>query len=107
MITGYDWTHCASKALRGCHDAADRLGRADLEPGVRAVRRRDAERAARRFVARTQYAHWHFDICVEHDGERRKSWSFGVKPDEEDSDYEPGRYLVGYVHADGTIEGLY
>jgi hypothetical protein len=73
------------------------------------MRMRDAERAARRFVAERypSYAHWNFDICLEHDLERRKSWSFGLQPDEEDPDYEPGRYLVGYVHADGTIEGMY
>jgi hypothetical protein len=73
------------------------------------VRLRDAEWVARRFVATyyVSYAHWHFDICLEHDGERRKAWSFGLAPDEEDADYEPGRHLVGYVHADGTIEGLY
>lgn len=75
------------------------------------MRLRDAERAARRFVA-AYYAccaHWNFDICLDHaaaDG-RRKSWSFGLRPDEEDADYEPGRHFVGYVHADGTLEGLY
>lgn len=73
------------------------------------MRRRDAERAAKRFVAERypRYAHWHFDIALEHDGERCKSWSFGLRPDEEDEDHEPGVHMVGYVHADGTIEGLY
>ena len=37
----------------------------------------------------------------------RKSWSFGLTPDEEHKDYEPYRTLTGYVHADGTVEGLY
>lgn len=73
------------------------------------MRQRDAERVARRFVRSSyaRYAHWHFDICLEHDNERRKSWSFGLVPDEEDDDYEPGVYLVGYVHSNGYIEGLY
>lgn len=73
------------------------------------MRRRDAERRARRFVAERypSYAHWDFDICEETIFGRRKSWSFGLRPDEEDADYEPGRYLVGYVHADGTLEGMY
>lgn len=73
------------------------------------MRLRDAERAARRFVASSYacYAHWHFDICLEHDDGRRRAWSFGLTPDEEDPDYALGRYLVGYVHADGAVEGLY
>lgn len=73
------------------------------------MNRRDAERIARRFIKKSyaHYAHWHFDIALEHDGERRKSWSFDLTPDEEDEDYEPGVHRVGYVHADGTIEGLY
>lgn len=77
------------------------------------MRLRDAERAARRFVKERyeSYAHWNFNICFEHGGERGgkrgKAWSFGLEPDEEDKDYEPGRSLVGYVHADGVVEGLY
>ena len=74
------------------------------------MRQRDAERAAKRFVAARYPYHfreWDFDICLEHDGERRKSWSFGLTPDEEHPDYEPCRTLVGYVHADGVVEGLY
>lgn len=74
------------------------------------MRQRDAERRARRFVAERYacYAHWNFDICFEHAASgRSKSWSFGLSPDEEDVDFEPGRSLTGYVHADGTIEGLY
>jgi len=74
------------------------------------MRQRDAERAARRFIAERygSYAHWNFDICFEHAASgRSKSWSFGLAPDEEDADYEPGRGFVGYVHADGIIEGLY
>ncbi len=74
------------------------------------MRQRDAERAAKRFLAdRYPYHHeqWNFDICLEHDGERRKSWSFCLTPDEEHPDYEPYRTLVGYVRADGTVEGLY
>lgn len=73
------------------------------------MRQRDAERAAKRFVKERypDVAHWHFDICQESDGERCKSWSFGLRPDEEDPDYEPGVYRVGYVHGDGTLEGLY
>ena len=74
------------------------------------MRKRDAERAAKKFVRdRYPYAYeqWNFDICLEHDGERKKSWSFGYTPDEEHEDYEPYRTLTGYVHADGTVEGLY
>lgn len=73
------------------------------------MRQRDAERAAKRFIANyyPAYAHWNFDICLEHDGEKRRSLSFGLAPDEEDVDYEPGRGFVGYVHADGHVEGLY
>lgn len=75
------------------------------------MRRRDAERAARRFVVEHypyHYAEWNFDICPEHQTPgARKSWSFGLTPDEEHTDYEPYRTLTGYVHADGTIEGLY
>lgn len=74
------------------------------------MRQRDAERAARLFLATRypfHYAQWNFDICFEHASERRKSWSFGLTPDEEHEDYEPYRTLTGYVHADGTVEGLY
>lgn len=76
------------------------------------MRQRDAERVARRFV-RERYpsvVHWNFDICEEFGGDRhdrRKSWSFGMAPDEEDTDYEPGRSMTGYVHRDGAVEGLY
>ncbi len=74
------------------------------------MRRREAERAARRFIAAHyhRHAHWNFDICDEENIKSRgKSWSFGLAPDEEDADYEPGRSLTGYVHADGVVEGLY
>mgnify|MGYP006951233884 CR=1 FL=1 len=73
------------------------------------MRERDAKRAALRFIAERYpgYAHWHFDIALEHDGDRNKSWSFGLRPDEEDDDYEPGLNMVGYVHANGHVEGLY
>ncbi len=73
------------------------------------MRERAAIRAAKAFVRRhyPAIAHWHFDIALEHDGERSKSWSFGLHPDQEDADYEPGREMVGYVHSDGRVEGLY
>lgn len=76
------------------------------------MRQRDAEKVAKRFVARYYpgFVHWHFDICEEFSGDlhdRRKSWSFGLRPDEEDEDYEPYRSLTGYVHRDGALEGLY
>lgn len=73
------------------------------------MRQRDAARAARLFVKERypDVAHWHFDIALEHDGECCKSWSFGLRPDEGDPDYEEGVYRVGYVHGDGTLEGLY
>lgn len=73
------------------------------------MRQRDAERTARRFI-RERYPsveHWHFDISEETVHGPAKQWSFGLVPDEEDPDYEPGRYMVGYVHADGHVEGLY
>lgn len=73
------------------------------------MRLRDAERKARRFIHErySSYEHWIFDICFEHASGRSKSWSFGLEPDEEDPDYQPGKYLVGYVHADGVVEGMY
>lgn len=76
------------------------------------MRQRDAERRARRFIAERypDVAHWHFDLCEEELGRTErgaKVWSFGLRSDEEDVDYEPGRRMVGYVHADGAIEGLY
>jgi len=75
------------------------------------MRQRDAERVAKRFLKRYYPYHfkeWEFDICFEHGADGpRKSWSFGLTPDEEHADYEPYRTLTGYVHADGTVEGLY
>ena len=75
------------------------------------MRQRDAERAAKRFAAARypyQFKEWIFDICLEHSANgRRKSWSFGLTPDKEHKDYEPYRTLTGYVHADGTVEGMY
>ncbi len=73
------------------------------------MRQRDAERIARHFVAERypECKDWHFDIALEHDGERRKSWSFGLTPDEEAADYEKGKHATGYVHANGYVEGLY
>ncbi len=75
------------------------------------MRQRDAERVAKRFVRERYtyyYEQWIFDICFEHAaGGSCKSWSFGLTPDEEHEDYEPYRTLTGYVHADGTVEGLY
>jgi hypothetical protein len=74
------------------------------------MKRRDAERRARAFLAERwpELADWNFDMALEHDGERRKSWSFGVRPDEEDPAHEDNAEgYVGYVHADGSIEGLY
>lgn len=74
------------------------------------MRERKALQIARKFV-RTEYpayADCRIDVSLEHDGERQKSWSFGVYVDEEEPDYEanqPGP--VGYVHADGHVEGLY
>ena len=75
------------------------------------MRRRDAERAARHFVADRfprESAEWNFDLCLEYeDAHGRKSWSFALTPDEEDEDYATHRALVGYVHADGAVEGMY
>lgn len=75
------------------------------------MRQRDAERAAKQFLAAHYpyyYTEWSFDICFEYAAsDKRKSWSFGLTPDEEHPDYEPYRTLTGYVHADGVVEGLY
>ncbi len=76
------------------------------------MNRRNAERRARKFIADHygDYRHWNFDLCEEELGRTvrgAKSWSFGLEPDEEDADYEPERCLVGYVHADGDVEGMY
>jgi len=73
------------------------------------MRERRALQLARRFVRQSYpaYAGCRIEVALEHDGERRKSWSFGVHVDEKDPDYEPGPGPVGYVHADGHIEGLY
>jgi len=74
------------------------------------MRLRDAARRARKFIADRypSYEHWNFDICEEaRTRAGTKAWSFGLAPDQEDVDYEPGRSLTGYVHADGAVEGLY
>ena len=73
------------------------------------MKRRAAERVARRFVKGLGEPHdrWNLDIALEHDGVQHKSWSCGLRPDEEDPDYEPGRGFVFYVHADGHVEGPY
>lgn len=73
------------------------------------MRQRDAARTAQRFIAKhySSYGHWNFDLCLEREDHRGKMWSFGLTPDEEDADYAPGRGFVGYVHADGIVEGLY
>jgi len=75
------------------------------------MRKRDAERSARRFV-RENYkdlATCFVEVAEEQDGQRGKSWSFGVHIDEEDPRYDPSKTneYVGYVHADGCVEGLY
>jgi hypothetical protein len=69
------------------------------------MRKRDALRAAARFVG-NRYPSLdgsHIEVALEHDGERAKSWSFGVHPD----DCPDDRGYVGYVHANGHVEGLY
>lgn len=75
------------------------------------MRKREALRLARDFVRRvySDYADCYLEVVLEEDGERRRSWSFGVHIDEEDPRYEPGERngFVGYVHADGYVEGLY
>lgn len=74
------------------------------------MRKRDALRLAKAFVKDKypDYAHRYIEVALEEDCERQKSWSFGVHADEEDADYVEGDTgLVGYVHADGHIEGLY
>jgi hypothetical protein len=74
------------------------------------MREREALRVARAFVAREYpaYAGCYVEVALEEDGERSKSWSFGVHVDEEDIDYESGDPgPVGYVHSGGHVEGLY
>lgn len=71
------------------------------------MRRRDALRAAERFV-KSHYSNlWEdgpeIEVAEEQDGERAKSWSFGVHP----PDHPNERGYVGYVHANGHVEGLY
>lgn len=74
------------------------------------MREREALRAAKSFVHERYpaYADAHLLLVLEEDGARAKSWAFAVSPDEEDEDYEThGEAAVGYVHADGHVEGLY
>lgn len=76
------------------------------------MRRREAMRAVRRFLDEhyPMYAEAYFDLGEESDGERAKSWSFGVHFDEENPRYDRDSEIdgvVGYVHANGTVEGLY
>lgn len=70
------------------------------------MRKREALRRARAFVTQSYpaYAGSRVEVALEHDGERQKSWSFGVHADTEEPEED---YPVGYVHADGAIEGLY
>jgi len=58
---------------------------------VHGMQRQDAERTARNFIAKhyPEYAHWNFEDKGTFD--KRKSWSFGLTPDEEDADYNPER----------------
>lgn len=75
------------------------------------MRKRDAERAAREFIGREHpaYRDCRVDVALEHDGAPTHSWSFAIHVDEEESDYElhRGHPPVGYVHANGYVEGLY
>ena len=75
------------------------------------MRKREALRAAKRFVRShySEYSDCYVEVVLEQDGERRRSWSFGVHIDEEDERFQPGgeNMLVGYVHANGHVEGLY
>lgn len=75
------------------------------------MRERDALRRAKWFVREfyNSFSDCYIEVALEHDGERRKSWSFGVHVDEEDPRYDPDgtNELVGYVHGDGKVEGLY
>jgi hypothetical protein len=76
------------------------------------MRKRDAEVAARTFVNEQypMYAEASIDLAEEGYGERSKSWSFGVTFDEEHPLYDRDSAIdgiTGYVHADGSVEGLY
>jgi hypothetical protein len=76
------------------------------------MRKRDAERVARTFVDEQypMYAEASIDLAEEEDGARSKSWSFGIRFDEEHPLYDRDSAIdgiTGYVHADGSVEGLY
>lgn len=75
------------------------------------MRERDALRAAKKFVREhhPDYGDSYVEVCLEQDGARSKSWSFGVHIDEEDvrPGEDPADVATGYVHADGRVEGLY
>lgn len=78
------------------------------------MRERDALRAARKFVrcVYPAYGDYFIDICEESIDGRAKSWSFGVYLDDGTDPLivdgtKEAPQLVGYVHADGTVEGLY
>lgn len=71
------------------------------------MRERDALRSAYRFVEENYKDvagdDYYVEVALEQDGERKKSWSFGVHPD----GHKDERGYVGYVHANGQVEGLY
>lgn len=74
------------------------------------MRERDALKIAKKFVRDhyPDYGDSRVEVALEHDGQRRRSWSFGVHIDEEDlrAD-ENSDPATGYVMANGRIEGLY
>ncbi len=71
------------------------------------MRERAALRLARKFLKESypEHAKCSIDIALEQNGERKKSWSIGVHV--ERSWDTKDDVLVGYVHADGVVEGLY
>lgn len=76
------------------------------------MRRRDALRRVRRFLEAKypDLADCYVEACKDgEDGRRRWYWSFGVHFDDEDPRLQDfgERGLVGYVHPNGHVEGLY
>lgn len=81
------------------------------------MRAREALRLAKAFVRREypELADCYVEVALEHDGGRRRTWSFGVHIDEEDPRYDPrsensrtGYVFYGDVDPDRpTVKGLY
>lgn len=80
------------------------------------MRERDALKMAKKFVASKypELSDCYIEVALEGDGGRRRSWSFGVHIDEEDSRYDPAgsNNYVGYVFHEAdtgrpVVSGVY